>query len=343
MDSLERLPLEPVALASTPTAAHVQCYELAAALCQGLRVVDLACGGGYGSQILNRTASSVLGVDPDAGTIRLAAATIGREAGIELVTDDVVRFLEGDLEGRFDAIVMFEALEQLLDPGRALAALRRHAEDGLLILVSIRNGTMREEQQARSVTDYGYDEAREVLAALPDATLLFQYLAEGAVISEDYPAADDGHFVLVGHGEPPYANTFIACANATEALDRWARSAHMRLAVAPTYNRQLLNLERANLDLRRANARLARGYIGKADSAAADLLAHAEDLERRLEEAQAELERVRNGGHPRIEELDAEVRGRDQIIDDMRRTKVWRVGQRYWGLRDGARRIVRRR
>src|ERR1044071_7173718 len=47
---------------------HLVVYEWIAAQVAGKRVVDMACGEGYGSAVLGRAAASVIGVDanPDA-------------------------------------------------------------------------------------------------------------------------------------------------------------------------------------------------------------------------------------------------------------------------------------
>ena len=42
---------------------HLAVYEWIAARVRGLRVLDLACGEGYGSDVLARTAATVVGVD----------------------------------------------------------------------------------------------------------------------------------------------------------------------------------------------------------------------------------------------------------------------------------------
>ena len=42
---------------------HLAVYEWISARVGGLRVLDLACGEGYGSDVLARTAASVVGVD----------------------------------------------------------------------------------------------------------------------------------------------------------------------------------------------------------------------------------------------------------------------------------------
>jgi 2-polyprenyl-3-methyl-5-hydroxy-6-metoxy-1,4-benzoquinol methylase len=47
---------------------HLAVYEWIAARVPGLRAIDMACGEGYGSDVLARSAASVVGVDanPDA-------------------------------------------------------------------------------------------------------------------------------------------------------------------------------------------------------------------------------------------------------------------------------------
>ena len=42
---------------------HLAVYEWISARVEGLRVADLACGEGYGSDVLARTAAEVVGVD----------------------------------------------------------------------------------------------------------------------------------------------------------------------------------------------------------------------------------------------------------------------------------------
>ena len=54
---------------------HLHRYLVAAPLCAGRVVLDVACGQGYGSAILAQTAQSVCGVDIDAATIRRTASS----------------------------------------------------------------------------------------------------------------------------------------------------------------------------------------------------------------------------------------------------------------------------
>ncbi len=78
--------------------------------------------------------------------------------------------------------------------------------------------------------------------------------------------------------DPEHRNHFLALVNAEPALSSLAASARMQLAVAPSFNRYMLDLERENKALWRANQRLARDTGAIADSAAAST-ADAENTE----------------------------------------------------------------
>jgi 2-polyprenyl-3-methyl-5-hydroxy-6-metoxy-1,4-benzoquinol methylase len=93
---------------------HLVVYEWIAARVQGLRVVDMACGEGYGSAVLARTAASEVGVD---------AKTEAHEHARLRYVQPNLRF-ERDLVERYpgdcDAIVFLQTIEHLHDPGAGL-------------------------------------------------------------------------------------------------------------------------------------------------------------------------------------------------------------------------------
>ena len=99
---------------------HLAVYEWIARRCAGLRVVDLACGEGYGSDVLARRATSVVGVDanPDAhehARLRYRRPNLSFERG-----------LVEDYERRCDAVVFLQTIEHVPEPGelcRRLAAI----------------------------------------------------------------------------------------------------------------------------------------------------------------------------------------------------------------------------
>jgi len=95
---------------------HVRRYEFASKFVTG-RVLDIACGTGYGTQILLSSDSlgkiqHIVGVDIDKDTIEYAKANYHSEKVSYIVNDATSAELEAEL-GCFDAIVSFETLEHL--------------------------------------------------------------------------------------------------------------------------------------------------------------------------------------------------------------------------------------
>ncbi len=93
-------------------------YEWIAPRVRGLRAIDMACGEGYGANVLATEAASVVGVDanPDAyehARLRYRAANLRFERG--LVESAGVEA---------DAVVFLQTIEHLEDPGAALAHFR---------------------------------------------------------------------------------------------------------------------------------------------------------------------------------------------------------------------------
>ena len=111
-------------------AEHVARYRLAARLAPGRRVLDAACGEGYGSALLAAAgASHVVGVDIDAATVDHARAAYD----LDFQVADVARLPFDD--GAFDLVVSFETIEHVAEPERVLDEFARVvADDGLLLI-----------------------------------------------------------------------------------------------------------------------------------------------------------------------------------------------------------------
>jgi SAM-dependent methyltransferase len=93
---------------------HLVVYEWIAEQIGGRRVVDMACGEGYGSDVLARTAAAVVGVDanPDAHE---HARLRYRRPNLRFVRDLVETFPE-----QADAIVFLQTIEHLTEPAATL-------------------------------------------------------------------------------------------------------------------------------------------------------------------------------------------------------------------------------
>lgn len=112
---------------------HWHRYHFASPLAAGKRVLDIACGEGYGSALLSHTASSVIGIDADAAILGHARRRYGGSARLQ--------FLEGRCEALplpnacVDLVVSFETLEHVAEPHRLLdEAARVLTADGTLVV-----------------------------------------------------------------------------------------------------------------------------------------------------------------------------------------------------------------
>jgi SAM-dependent methyltransferase len=94
---------------------HLAVYEWIAERVAGQSVADLACGEGYGSAVLARSAREVVGVDanPEAH-----AHAVARYARPGLRFD---RALVEEFAGPVDAIVFLQTIEHIHEPGDLLA------------------------------------------------------------------------------------------------------------------------------------------------------------------------------------------------------------------------------
>jgi 2-polyprenyl-3-methyl-5-hydroxy-6-metoxy-1,4-benzoquinol methylase len=114
---------------------HLAVYEWIGARVIGSRVLDMACGEGYGSAVLARGAESVLGVDANPEAFEHARL---RYAGQNL------RFERGMVENHgepaaYDAVVFLQTIEHVQDPLAVLRHFRSLLAPGGAVYVSTPN------------------------------------------------------------------------------------------------------------------------------------------------------------------------------------------------------------
>ncbi len=97
---------------------HLVVYEWIAERVRGLRAIDMACGEGYGADVLARTAAGVVGVDANPEAHEHARLRYTR-ANLRFVRDLVDGFSEPA-----DAVVFLQTIEHLQDPGAVLEHFR---------------------------------------------------------------------------------------------------------------------------------------------------------------------------------------------------------------------------
>jgi SAM-dependent methyltransferase len=93
---------------------HLAVYEWIAARVAGLRAIDMACGEGYGSNVLAGSAASVVGVDANPEAHEHARLRY-RRANLRFARELVETFSEPS-----DAVVFLQTIEHLQDPGAVL-------------------------------------------------------------------------------------------------------------------------------------------------------------------------------------------------------------------------------
>jgi len=97
---------------------HLAVYEWIGARVIGARVLDLACGEGYGSEVLSRSAASVVGVDANPEAHEHARLRYRRQ-NLAFERDMVEHH---GRPGAYDAVVFLQTIEHVSDP----AAVLRH-------------------------------------------------------------------------------------------------------------------------------------------------------------------------------------------------------------------------
>lgn len=113
-------------------AVHLKRYDFAAPFCAGRRVLDAACGVGYGSARLAEAAADVVGVDVSVEAITYAQSHYAA-ANVSFAAMDVAAL--GFDDATFDVVCSFETIEHVEDPGSVLTEFARVLnEDGVLVI-----------------------------------------------------------------------------------------------------------------------------------------------------------------------------------------------------------------
>ncbi len=113
---------------------HWHRYALARRFARGKRVLDVACGEGYGSALIASVAASVLGIDIDAETVRHAQSRYADQSNLRFAVGDATRL--DVTEGAFDLVISFETVEHVAKQDELIAGLRRALAPGGVALIS---------------------------------------------------------------------------------------------------------------------------------------------------------------------------------------------------------------
>lgn len=134
---------------------HLVVYEWIAAQVAGRRVIDMACGEGYGADVLARSAASVVGVDANPEAHDHARLRYRRE-NLRFERDLVERFDEPG-----DAVTFLQTIEHVEEPGPLLDHFARLvAPDGEVYVSTPNLLTLAEPGAEKSINPWHVREYR---------------------------------------------------------------------------------------------------------------------------------------------------------------------------------------
>ncbi len=120
-------------------AIHVARYSFAQPYCANKRVLDVACGEGYGSSLLaDWGAAEVVGVDISSEALEAAQKNFGG-GRVSFLQSEGEALLDKLQPGSFDLIVSFETIEHVSDPVKFLSNLKALLKPDGIIAISCPN------------------------------------------------------------------------------------------------------------------------------------------------------------------------------------------------------------
>ncbi|HKP80074.1 MAG TPA: bifunctional 2-polyprenyl-6-hydroxyphenol methylase/3-demethylubiquinol 3-O-methyltransferase UbiG, partial [Phenylobacterium sp.] len=157
---------------------------------EGLRLLDIGCGGGLLSEPMTRLGFQVVGVDASERNIGTASAhAAGQGLQIDYRAATAEALIEAG-EAPFDVILNMEVIEHVADPGDYLRSCARLLKPGGLMIVATLNRTLKAFALAKLGAEY-------VLRWLPAGTHDWRKFLKPDEISgflTGEPVAIDGPF-----------------------------------------------------------------------------------------------------------------------------------------------------
>lgn len=139
---------------------HIVRYHWAAKKITGKRVLDIACGTGYGNQILERARPFSI----DSVDISWDALSFGRKRyELSAIMADAIRL--PFLEANFDVVVSLETIEHVADPDAFLNEVARVLRPGGQLAISTPNVEISQNLNPYHIQEWSLEELCSLLTA----------------------------------------------------------------------------------------------------------------------------------------------------------------------------------
>ncbi len=315
---------------------HWHRYHFAARWTTGRRVLDVACGEGYGSAFLARSAAYVAGVDVSAQAIAHAEQAYAKPGAVEFVQASCTRLPFPDLS--FDVAVSFETLEHIEGQEAFLDELARVLAPGGVLILSCPNkleySDKRNFANEFHVKELYRDELGALIAArFPEFAWYGHRATFYSVIAPEASEPAGAHLVEVDESHPDAAAAslahplyFMVVASRERASLEAAMPALSVLADRGDWVYH--DYERAYRDMR-AHAERADILQRKVGALGAEAVALRDDL-REAHALQAALEAALDQRSDALAAREAELLARDLQLSEKNREIDRRRGWRWW-------------
>lgn len=121
---------------------------------EGLKLLDIGCGGGLLSEPMRRLGFTVTAVDASDRNVAVAAAHAA-ETGLDIdYRATTAEQLEAEGSGPFDVVLNMEVIEHVADPGEYLRTTARLLAPGGLMIVATLNRTLKALALAKVGAEY---------------------------------------------------------------------------------------------------------------------------------------------------------------------------------------------
>lgn len=152
---------------------HLRVYRFVEQFIAGKRVLDVGCGTGYGTELLSKSAASIIGIDISERTIHRNQKRYPN-VRFEVMDAHDLKFPNAS----FDFICSTENFEHLRDQPQHLSELRRVLARNGIAFIATPNPELTDRKNPYHTKENTYAELK---------TMLFQFFSESVIVENSLP------------------------------------------------------------------------------------------------------------------------------------------------------------